>query len=202
MVPSLAAVLLLTTSWILGQHPPSSTPATRTHTPGMNRITCKLVNYADPAQGQNLVRLLNAYAMDPLGGGTPLTETVQKNLPSRLGAVPHAFSYIAYCGEENGDTGTPAGLINCFEAFSTFACRPLVNVHDVFVLDEFRGQGVSQALLKAVEQEAQKRGCCKLTLECLSKNQIALKAYEKSGFGSYELNPEHGVALFLEKKLY
>ena len=158
-------------------------------------IVCKSVNYADKLQGQLLVRLLDGYAQDPLGGGTPLNQDVRENLPSRLAQIPHAFSFIAYSDE------TPAGLINCFEGFSTFAAKPLVNIHDLFVVPEFRGQGISQALLGAAEDEAKKRNCCKLTLECLSKNQVALNAYKKKGFNSYELDPENGVALFMEKKL-
>lgn len=161
----------------------------------MSKIICKSVDYANRHQGQILVRLLDGYAKDPLGGGSGLSEEVKEHLPSRLAQIPNAFSFIAYSGEE------PAGLINCFEGFSTFVAKPLVNIHDVFVLSEFRGQGVSQALLGAAEEEARKRGCCKLTLECLSKNEVAINAYKKSGFGSYELNPAHGMALFMEKKL-
>jgi GNAT superfamily N-acetyltransferase len=184
-------------------------------------IVCKLVNYSDPRQGAVLTKLLNAYATDHLGGGTPLKDEVLEQLPARLAMIPHAFSFVAYAaahdtaassaeGEQGNNeaaiveataTCTPAGLVNCFEGFSTFAAKPLVNVHDMYVADAFRGQGVSQALMAAVEKEARARGCCKMTLECLSKNQIALNAYKKCGFGSYELNPEHGVAVFLEKKL-
>ena len=163
----------------------------------MSKIVCKSVNYADRVQGQLLVRLLDGYAKDPLGGGTGLVEEVKEHLPSRLAQVPSAFSFIAYSGEEE----TPSGLINCFEGFSTFAARPLVNIHDCYVVPEFRGQGISQALLGAVEAEARKRGCCKLTLECLSKNDVAIGAYKKNGFSSYELDPANGVALFMEKKL-
>ena len=97
----------------------------------------------------------------------------------------------------------PAGLINCFEGFSTFAAKPLVNIHDVYVKTEYRKQGISQALLKAVDDEARSRGCCKVTLECLSKNDVAINAYKKSGFHSYELGDPtvNGVAIFMEKKL-
>jgi GNAT superfamily N-acetyltransferase len=158
-------------------------------------IVCRAVDYADEEQGELLVTLLDGYARDPFGGGTPLPDSVRETLPSRLARIPTAFSFLAYVD------GRPAGLINCFEGFSTFAARPLVNVHDLFVLEEFRGNGVSQALLRAAEEEATGRGCCKLTLECLSRNQAALNAYKKVGFAGYELNPEHGVALFMEKKL-
>ena len=166
----------------------------------MNKIMCRRVNYADPIQGQALVRLLNAFAKDPMLGSAPLSDEAKECLPSRLAAIPHAFSFIAY-DVHNSDIEKPAGLINCFEGFSTFAAKPLINIHDVFVLPEFRGQGFSRAMLGAVEVEARQRGCCKLTLEVLSKNEVAIKAYQNTGFASYELDPSHGVALFMEKKL-
>jgi ribosomal protein S18 acetylase RimI-like enzyme len=52
-----------------------------------------------------------------------------------------------------------------------------------------------------VEQEARRRGACKLTLEVLSNNKPALRTYEREGFASYQLDPEFGHAVFLQKKL-
>jgi GNAT superfamily N-acetyltransferase len=167
-------------------------------------IICKPVDYADVEQGKVLVQLLNGYAQDECGGGKPLEDTVQRNLPAQLAArVPQAFSFIAYyCPEEDTSAQlVPAGLINCFEGFSTFAGKPLVNVHDLYVVPEYRGKGVSRALLKTAEQEAINRKSCKVTLECLSGNAIAMKAYQKYGFTSYELDPQHGHAVFMEKKI-
>jgi ribosomal protein S18 acetylase RimI-like enzyme len=97
--------------------------------------------------------------------------------------------------------GAPAGLVNCFEGFSTFQGRPLVNIHDVVVLAEFRGRGIARRMLDRVEEIARARGCCKLTLEVLSNNQAAKSAYRKFGFSDYRLDPEAGTALFWQKKL-
>lgn len=93
------------------------------------------------------------------------------------------------------------GLVNCIEGFSTFVCRPLVNVHDVVVLQAHRGQRITQRMLERVEQEARARGACKLTLEVLPGNASALRAYEREGFAGYQLDPAFGAALFLQKKL-
>ncbi len=49
---------------------------------------------------------------------------------------------------------TPAGLILAFEGFSSFQCRPLLNLHDVIVSKAFRGQGLSKKLLLAAEELA------------------------------------------------
>lgn len=156
----------------------------------------RLVDYLDPQQADALVRLLDAYACDPAGGGQRLDAEAKRQLPAALAARPQAFSVLAYDAQDE-----PVGLINCFEGFSTFACRPLVNVHDVVVLAHARGQGVAQRMLAVVEEEARRRGACKLTLEVLSGNAPALNAYRRAGFDGYELDPAYGKAIFLQKKL-
>ena len=41
----------------------------------------------------------------------------------------------------------PAGLAICIEGFSSFACMPLINIHDMAVLPKFRGRKYSHNLL-------------------------------------------------------
>jgi len=117
-------------------------------------------------------------------------------LPAELAKRPQAFSILAWDGD------LPIGLTNCFEVFSTFACQPLVNVHDLMVLASHRKQQVAQRMLQRVEQEARRRGACKLTLEVLSGNESAARLYHREGFASYQLDPAFGVAVFLQKKLH
>jgi ribosomal protein S18 acetylase RimI-like enzyme len=69
------------------------------------------------------------------------------------------------------------------------------------VSDKFRGHSISQKMLEKVEGIAKQKGCCKITLEVLSGNQVAKNAYLKFGFDGYELDPSAGNALFWQKKL-
>ncbi|MBO9999656.1 MAG: GNAT family N-acetyltransferase [Cyanobacteria bacterium SID2] len=154
-----------------------------------------LADYLNEQQAKDIVFLLNCYAIDPTGGGTELDEYVKNNLAAELAKIPKAFSVLCYVDRK------PAGLVNCFEGFSTFKCKPLINIHDIIVAQEFRGLGISQKLLKKVEQIAKEKGCCKLTLEVLEGNTNAQKAYIKFGFSGYELNPVMGKALFWEKPI-
>ena len=64
----------------------------------------------------------------------------------------------------------------------TFSAKPLLNVHDLAVHREYRGQGVGRRLLDAVEAEARRLGCCKLTLEVRRNNSVAKGLYERIGF--------------------
>lgn len=145
-----------------------------------------------------VVSLLDAYARDPMGGAEPLSDFARTNLVAALAARPQAYSVLAF-GGVNGET--PVGLVNCIEGFSTFACRPLVNIHDVVVLDGYRGQRVAEAMLELAEQIARQRGACKLTLEVLQGNAGAIRLYQRVGFANYQLDPAMGHAQFWQKWL-
>jgi ribosomal protein S18 acetylase RimI-like enzyme len=159
------------------------------------KIDVFTLNYQDSEQAQDMLLLLENYALDPMGGATSLNQTVKDNLVFELTKLPHAFSVICYV------EGKPAGLVNCFETFSTFKCKPLINIHDLVVSSDYRGLGISQKMLQYVEDIAKEKGCCKVTLEVLEGNQVAKNAYLKFGFAGYELDPKMGKALFWEKAL-
>jgi GNAT superfamily N-acetyltransferase len=156
---------------------------------------CRL-DLSDPGHAKALIELLDHYARDPMGGAAGgLNEGTRLHLVERLQYLPAYHGGIAWCD------GQAVGLINCFTGFSTFAARPLLNVHDLVVLRQRRGCGIGQAMLAWAESTAREVGCCKLTLEVLSGNRKALAAYERAGFRPYVLDPDAGQALFLEKRL-
>lgn len=148
-----------------------------------------------PEHADAVTRLMNEYALDPMGGGKELSPYVLANLAAELRKRDSAHVVLALVDEE------PAGLVICFEGFSTFACEPLLNIHDVAVTREHRGRGLAKLMLHKVEEIAVELGCCKLTLEVLEGNQAAQSAYRSLGFGSYELDPRMGRALFWQKTL-
>ncbi|QGA49947.1 GNAT family N-acetyltransferase [Pseudomonas brassicacearum] len=152
-------------------------------------------SYTNPVHAEAIRHVLNGYALDPMGGGHPLSAEVLLHLPEELAKRPHAFSVLAFVN------GEPAGLVNCFEGFSTFVCRPLVNIHDVAVMKDFRGLGLSQKMLQKVEDIARQRGCCKITLEVLEGNAVAQASYAKFGFAAGMFDPAHGPMAFWIKPL-
>ena len=158
-------------------------------------VEIRRVNFSQPESAYILVELLDEYARDPMGGGHGLAPMVKAELASQLAQVPGAVGLVAYVA------GEAAGLATAFSGFSTFAARPLLNIHDLAVLASFRNQGVGQALLAELESIAHERGCCKLTLEVLGNNQIAQGAYRKFGFAPYALDEAAGVAQFWQKWL-
>lgn len=147
------------------------------------------------AHAEAMIQLMDAYAIDPMGGGQGLSHYVKVNLSAELAKRKSAHVILAFVDSQ------PAGLVVCLEGFSTFACKPLLNIHDAMVALPYRGRGLSKLLLQKAEEIALDLGCCKLTLEVLEGNHVAQSAYKAFGFSGYELNPKMGKALFWEKKL-
>ena len=157
--------------------------------------TIIIADYTDPQHARDIVYLLDNYARDPMGGGEPLSEYAHTHLVEKLQQIPGAFSLLCYQQDR------AVGLANCFMGFSTFKCYPLLNIHDIAVLADFRGRGISQRLLDKIEDIARQRDCCKITLEVLQGNEVAQNAYRKFGFAGYELDSKTGEAMLWQKLL-
>ena len=142
--------------------------------------------------------LLDAYALDPMGGGAPIPGDARArtvtDLKSRM-LRGDALVLIARRG------GRPVGLAVCLASYSTFMGRPVLNIHDLAVVPEERGQGVGKALLAAVDDAARARRCGKVTLEVREDNALARQLYARTGFADFALAGARTRTFFLEKKL-
>ncbi len=125
-----------------------------------------------------VVEMEDAYALDEFGNGRPLEDEVRERLVPALRELPTTVILLAYDGPR------PVGIATCFRGFSTFAARPLLNLHDLAVIPAYRGRGVGRLLLSAVETKARALGCVKVTLEVLEGNAAARRLYEAMGFAS------------------
>jgi ribosomal protein S18 acetylase RimI-like enzyme len=153
---------------------------------------------ADLAQADHqaaILEMVDLYARDPVGGGKPLPDPVRAGLIPGLSAHPTTVVFLAFSASE------AIGVAVCFGGFSTFAAKPLLNIHDLAVHPAYRGRGVGRALLAAVEAHAQATGCCKLTLEVQANNAPAVKAYRGFGFASPSYFVGDGGTLFYVKPL-
>jgi GNAT superfamily N-acetyltransferase len=153
------------------------------------------VDLENPLISTVWLELLDDYARDPMGGGEGLSDYAKAHLVERLRVQPGFYGALAFLGKK------PVGLINCFTGFSTFSARPLLNIHDIVVLADVRGQGIGQALLEWADGCARQLACCKLTLEVLSNNHRAMASYVRAGFAPYMLDPAAGHALLMQKTI-
>ena len=149
-----------------------------------------------PEHRATVLAMVEAYSMDAMGSAKPLDRDVRARLIPGLQRHPTTLIFLAFEGVQ------PVGVAVCFIGFSTFAAKPLINIHDCMVLPAFRGKNVGRRLLEAVEAKARQLGCCKLTLEVMDTNDRALRAYEAAGFVRYSLQEDAGTAIFLTKPLH
>jgi ribosomal protein S18 acetylase RimI-like enzyme len=134
---------------------------------------------ANPSHAAAVVSVIDTYASDPTGGAQPLPADVRERLVPALRAHPTTLVLLALAGDE------PVGIAVCFFGLSTFKARPLLNIHDLAVVPAYRGKGLGRALLRAVEEHARRKGCCKLTLEVQDDNTRARGLYQSFGFDDY-----------------
>ena len=160
-------------------------------------IGVRAVNLENPNDAAELLRLLDGYACDSMGGGVPLSDFTRANLIPGLKNLSNFHAGLAW----DEQTKAAVGLINCIVGFSTFAAAPLLNVHDVVVESGSRGKGVGAALMAYAEQLGRELKCCKMTLEVLSENHIAQRAYTRAGYKPYVLDPAAGHATLMVKSL-
>ena len=159
------------------------------------RVEICEANLSNPAHASAVVHILDSYARDPMGGAHPLPASVTEQLADRLAEQSHALVLLAHVDAR------PVGVAVCFRGFSTFAAKPLLNIHDLAVLPDSRGLGIGSALLAAAEVRARRLGCCKLTLEVRQDNIGARALYERVGFGDFAPGADPIPTLFLEKRL-
>ncbi|MFN2376591.1 MAG: GNAT family N-acetyltransferase [Candidatus Binatia bacterium] len=161
----------------------------------MIETTVKAAILSNADEADAVVTILDAYAREPIAGGSPLSGEVKERLIPVLRDHPGAIVVLASVADAK------IGLAICFLGLSTFAARPVLNLQDLVVVPEYRGQGVGRLLLRAVEEEARSRGCCKLTLEVRADNLRARTLYRSWGFRDCAAAGAQLPVYFLDKPL-
>jgi GNAT superfamily N-acetyltransferase len=134
-------------------------------------IDVRLAGRADAPLLLRLIRALAEYeklADQVVATEEGLTETL-------FGARPAAEAFIAELD------GTPAGFALFFHNYSTFLARPGIYLEDLFVLPDFRRQGVGRALFSRVARLAVERGCGRFEWSVLDWNAPAIAFYRSQG---------------------
>lgn len=142
-----------------------------------------------------VLALVDQYAQDPMGNEQPLDTSVRESLIQGLKAHPTTLIFVALVNQE------PLGIAVCFRGFSTFAAKPLINLHDLYVHKSTRGTNLGRTLLEAISEKARKIGACKVTLEVQSQNHRAQSVYTAAGFTPPTYAQQADPVLFLTKPI-
>ena len=77
--------------------------------------------------------------------------------------------------------GRPAGFALFFYNYSTWLGRPSLHLEDLFVRQEFRGQGIGKSLLAHLARVAVEHNCGRFQWEVLDWNTPSIRFYESFG---------------------
>lgn len=103
---------------------------------------------------------------------TATEDALQRHL---FGPRPYAEVLLAFVADQ------PAGFALYFHNYSTFLSKPGIYLEDLYVRDQFRGNGTGTALLMAVGRVAAEHGCGRYEWSVLNWNKRAIDFYEKMG---------------------
>ena len=138
-------------------------------------------NLADSRDGEAILSLLRAFAMEPVSGGRDLPPDVQARLVDGLRNHPVSRNWLAW--DLSTAPPTPIGCAICQIGFSTFLAKPTLNLHDLFVLASHRDRGVGGMLMQSLHCAAEELGCGKVTLEVNRTNEAGQRFYRRLGYG-------------------
>lgn len=77
--------------------------------------------------------------------------------------------------------GHPIGFALYYFTYSTFACRPILFIEDLFVLPDHRGKNAGKALMSALASIAIRKECRQMAWNVLHWNTPAIKFYRRLG---------------------
>ena len=145
-------------------------------------ITIQECDFRDPQQRQAVIDLMNHYMASAMGGKLPPYE--ENTAKEVIEGLEHHPSKLILLAEYKGEY---VGLSNSFINFGTFAAKPFINIHDIVVLDKYRGCGIGRKMMEAIHAKAKELNCGKITLEVRADNATAQQLYKSMGFN--EGNP-------------
>lgn len=145
---------------------------------------------ADDLHAAAVVEMLALLAESEFGRRNPMTAQEKRSLIPGLIRFPAKRIFLA------SYRGRICGVAVCFLQFSTFSGREMLKIHDLFVLPEYRQQGLGRKLVEFAVQHAREMNCAFVNIEVATDNQIAVALYQKLKFTAW-LTPTR----FLELRL-
>ena len=76
---------------------------------------------------------------------------------------------------------SPVGFAIFYDKYSSFRARRVLHLEDFFLQPAVRGTGVGAQLFRAIVEEAERRGACRLEWEVLDWNVHAQAFYYRMG---------------------
>lgn len=129
---------------------------------------------AEPADVSVVFQLIQALAEYEKLSGAVIGSASSLN-EHLFGSRPYAEVIIAEYARQ------AVGFALFFHNFSTFLTQPGIYLEDLFVLPEYRQQGIGKAILSYLAGLAVERGCGRLEWSVLDWNEPAIAFYRRMG---------------------
>lgn len=68
-----------------------------------------------------------------------------------------------------------------FFRIATFSGKRVLYIEDIFVCEEYRGNGIGTEFFRIAKDTAEKNGCIRMEWKCLEWNMCARKFYDRAG---------------------
>lgn len=131
----------------------------------------------NPEHVNDILKVLENYKTGDMGDGIAYTESEKARLKTQLKLHPSVMVFLIY-----NDKKEIVGGSVCFKSFSTFNTDNIINIHDLCVIDKYRGKGYGRALTEYIVEKGREQLCSRITLEVREDNGIAQDLYKKFGF--------------------
>lgn len=139
-------------------------------------VSCSnlIVRFAEPTDNSALFKLIQG-----LAEYEKLSHAVTGDA---LALKEHLFGSHKYIEAILAESaGKAVGFALFFHNYSTFLTKPGIYLEDLFVLPEYRRQGIGKALITKVAQIAVERDCGRLEWSVLDWNEPAKAFYRSMG---------------------
>jgi GNAT superfamily N-acetyltransferase len=132
------------------------------------------IRRAARGDAEGLIRLIIALAefeeLQP-----PDAEAQARLIEHGFGAKPRFEPWLAFADGRR----EPVSYAIIFETYSSFLALPTLYIEDIFVLPEFRKQGIGGAMLRKIIELARDRNCGRVEWTALDWNVNAQQVYEQ-----------------------
>jgi len=123
---------------------------------------------------QTVETLFQEYSSD-------VSAPIESTIVNQLFELPYFHGFL--CVNDN----EPVGFAVCFESFSTYRARKVLNIHDFMISNKARGQGLGNVLLSGIENYCRENDYLKITLEVDEDNVVAKRLYSSLGYEDFQV---------------
>lgn len=121
-----------------------------------------------------LEALFREYSLDT-------SASIESTIVNQLFELPYFHGFLCMNGNEE------QGFAVCFESFSTYRAKKMLNIHDFMISRNARGLGLGKLLLSGIENYCFENDYLKITLEVDEDNEIAKRLYSSLGYEDFQV---------------